>query len=162
MKPANLLSTLLASIALSAVSGAAVAANNGSTKTVTTLSGGGGLLTNSPVSTCENVKFAVTNKHFEGREIEIRKVKFFNPHTGKTQTEDVKNKVCKHGDTCTTDGDNLANADKVDLRAIQVVFKYREHDKGWSKEFVTQPFTPKYPKCGDNSKYGPIVVKDSN
>ena len=162
MNPANLLSALLASIAMSAAAGPAVAAKDGSTKTVTTLSGGGGLLTNSPASTCENVKFTVTNNHFEGREIEIRQVKFFNPHTGKTQTENVKNKICKHDKTCTTDGDNLANADKVDLRDFQVVFKYREHDKGWSKEFHTQKFTPKYPKCGDNSKYGPIVVKDSN
>jgi hypothetical protein len=162
MKPANLLSALLVPIALSAMGGPAAAANGGDLTVRTAYRGGGGLLTNSPASTCENVKFTVTNNHFEGREIEIRQIKFFNPHTGKTQTENVKNKVCKNGDTCTTDGDNLANADKVDLRDFQVVFKYREHDKGWSKEFQTQKFTPKYPKCGDNSKYGPIVVKDSN
>jgi hypothetical protein len=111
---------------------------------------------------CKNVKFTVTNNHFEGREIKIRKVRFTNPHNdGKEQTEDVNNKICKHGSTCTTDGDNLANADKVDLRNIKVVFAYKEHDGGWSKDFVTQSFTPTYPKCSENKKYGPIVVRDS-
>jgi hypothetical protein len=110
---------------------------------------------------CKNVVFKVTNDHFEGREIEIRKVKFRNPHNGGEQTEDVKNKVCKHGDTCSTSGDNLGNADKVDLNDIKVVFRYREHDGGWSREFVTQPFTPSIRKCHDGKQYGPIVVRDS-
>ncbi|GMV57884.1 MAG: hypothetical protein L6Q72_17360 [Burkholderiaceae bacterium] len=111
--------------------------------------------------TCKDVKFKVTNNHFEGREIEIRQVKYFNPHTGNTHTEDVKNLVCKHGATCTTDGDNLANAKNVDLNSIQVVFKYREHDGGWSKEFQTQKFVPAYRKCTEGKTYGPIVVTDS-
>ncbi len=112
--------------------------------------------------TCKDVKFKVTNNHFEGREIEIRKVKYYNPHTRKTHTEDVKNLVCKHGATCTTGGDNLANALNVDLNSIQVVFRCREHDGGWSKEFVTREFVPTYRKCtNDNKVYGPIVVTDS-
>ncbi len=111
---------------------------------------------------CKNVKFNVTNNHFEQRDIEIRSVKFRNPHNdGKVQSEDVKNEVCKYGATCTTNGDNLANADKVDLYDIQVVFRYREHDGGWSKEFITQPFTPNIRKCHEGKQYGPIVVKDS-
>lgn len=115
----------------------------------------------SAADACKNVKFVVTNNHFEQRDIRIQQVKYFNPHVGKVQTENVKNLVCKFGATCTTDGDNLANAAKVDLRDIQVVFKYLEHDGQWSKNFVTQPYSPNYPKCGDDSKYGPIVVKDS-
>lgn len=139
MKSRYLLTALISAIPLATVAGSAAAAD-----------------------ACKNVKFTVTNDHFEGRDIEIRKIKFTNPHNGgKEQTEDVKNLVCHHGSTCTTAGDNLSNADKVDLRGIKVVFAYKEHDGQWSKEFTTQPFTPKYPKCGDNSKYGPIVVKDS-
>ncbi|GAB4480050.1 MAG: hypothetical protein OHK0044_27860 [Burkholderiaceae bacterium] len=112
--------------------------------------------------TCKDVKFKVTNNHFEGRDIEIRKVKYYNPHTRKTETEDVKNLVCKPGATCTTDGDNLANALNVDLNSIQVEFVYREHDGQWSKPFLTQPFVPAYRKCTNDGKtYGPIVVKDS-
>lgn len=114
----------------------------------------------SAADACKNVKFLVTNNHFEGREIRIEQVKYYNPHAGKEQTEDVKNLVCKYGATCTTGGDNLANAEKVDLRDIKIVFAYREHDGQWSKDFVTQPYAPKYPKCDDNSKYGPVVVKD--
>ncbi|MEZ5500506.1 MAG: hypothetical protein R3E77_13905 [Steroidobacteraceae bacterium] len=111
---------------------------------------------------CKDVVFNVTNNHFEGREIEIRQVKFRNPHKGgKQQTEDVKNVWCDPGATCSTLGDNLADADKVDLYDIQVVFKYREHDGGMSKEFVTQPFTPTYRKCKEGKQYGPIVVTDS-
>ena len=140
MKPSPLFIALLSALPLATVAGSSAAAD-----------------------ACKNVKFTVTNDHFEGREIEIRKIKFTNPHNdGKEQTEDVKNKVCKNGSTCTTDGDNLSNADKVDLRAIKVVFAYKEHDGQWSKEFVTQPFTPTYPKCAENKKYGPIVVRDSD
>lgn len=111
---------------------------------------------------CRNVKFYVTNNHFEEREIEIRSVKFRNPHNGnKVQSEDVKNTVCKHGATCLTDGDNLANANEVDLADIQVVFRHRNHDGTWSKDFITQPFSPKVPRCTDNKTYGAIVVRDS-
>lgn len=108
------------------------------------------------------MKFKVTNNHLEGRDIEIRSVKFRNPHrNGKVQSEDVKNKVCKPSAPCTTDGDNLANAAKVDLYDIQVVFRHKNHDTTWSKEFITQPFTPTYRKCTEGKQYGPIVVKDS-
>lgn len=111
---------------------------------------------------CKNVTFSILNDHFEGRKIEIRKVRFRNPHkNGKVQTENVKDKICQHGDTCTTNGDNLKDADKVDLYDLQVEFRYWEHDNQWSKPFVTQPFTPTYRKCKDGKKYGPIVVKDS-
>lgn len=113
--------------------------------------------------TCKDVVFNVTNNHFEQRQIEIRSVKFRNPHKGGSiQTEDVANKVCSYGATCRTSGDNLADADKVDLYDIQVVFRHKNHDDTWSKEFVTQPFTPTYRKCKDGKEYGPIVVKDSN
>lgn len=111
---------------------------------------------------CKDVKFNVTNNHFEQREIEIRSIKFRNPHqNGKLQTENVKNKVCRYGATCTTSGDNLKNADKVDLYDIQVVFRHRNHDGTWSRSFITQPFTPTYRKCKDGKQYGPIVVRDS-
>ena len=111
---------------------------------------------------CKGVTFNVKNDHFEGREIEIRKVRYRNPHKGgRQQTEDVKNIFCDWGDTCSTKGDNLANADKVDLYAVQVEFRYRLHDGRMSKTFVTQPFTPKFRKCTQGKKYGPIVVKDS-
>lgn len=111
---------------------------------------------------CKDVKFYVTNDHFEEREIEIRSVKFRNPHNGnKVQSEDVKNKVCKHGATCLTDGDNLGNANNIDLDDIQIVFRHRNHDGTWSKEFITQPFSPKVPRCEKGKHYGPAVVRDS-
>jgi hypothetical protein len=110
---------------------------------------------------CKDVKFKVTNNHVEGRDIEIRKVKYFNPHTGKTHTEDVGNVVCKHGSICTTRGDNLASAKNVDLNSIQVVFKHRERDDDWSDEFLTQPFVPAYRKCTEGKTYGPVVVSDN-
>jgi hypothetical protein len=111
---------------------------------------------------CKDVTFNVTNSHFEQRDIEIRSVKFRNPHkNGSLQTEDVSNVVCGYGQTCSTNGDNLANADKVDLYDIQAVFRHRENDGDWSDEFVTQPFTPTYRKCKDGKQYGPIVVRDS-
>lgn len=110
---------------------------------------------------CKDAKFRVTNSHAEGREIEIRQVRYFNPHTGSTHTEDVQNLVCRHGATCTTDGDNLANAKNVDLNSIQVVFSFRERDGQWSREFQTRPFVPTYRKCVEGKVYGPIVVSDN-
>jgi hypothetical protein len=115
----------------------------------------------SAVDACKDVKFKVTNQHVEGREIEVRRVLFTNPHNGGAeQSEDLKNLVCKFGSTCTTDGDDLGNANKVDLRGIKVVFSYRERDGQWSQEFVTQPFTPGIPKCSEGRTYGPVVVSD--
>lgn len=110
---------------------------------------------------CENVKFQVTNNHVSGEEIEIRKVKYYNPHTQSTETEDVPNLTCPHGRTCTTAGDDLQNAKNVDLNAIQIVFRYREPDGDMSDEFQTQPFSPKYRKCTRNKVYAPVVVSDA-
>ena len=110
---------------------------------------------------CKDVKFKVTNNHAEGREIEVRKVKYYNPHTSSTQTEDVKNLVCKHGSTCTTAGDNLANAKNIDLNSVQIVFRFRERDGDWSKEFETQKFTPSLRKCTEGKSYGPVIVSDN-
>jgi hypothetical protein len=110
---------------------------------------------------CKDTQFKVTNSHAEGREIEIRKVRYFNPHTGNTHTEDVQNLVCRHGATCTTAGDNLANAKNVDLNSIQIVFAFRERDKDWSGEFQTRPFVPTFRKCVEGKVYGPIVVSDN-
>jgi hypothetical protein len=110
---------------------------------------------------CKDVKFKVTNSHVEGRDIEIRKVKYYNPHTTSTKTEDVKSLVCHYGSTCTTSGDNLADAKNVDLNSIQVVFRYRERDTDWSDEFQTQPFVPAYRKCTEGKTYGPVVVSDN-
>ncbi|MCB1623867.1 MAG: hypothetical protein KDI32_04725 [Pseudomonadales bacterium] len=113
--------------------------------------------------TCKDVVFKVTNNHFEERQIEIRSVKFRNRHRGGAiQSEDVPNKLCNYGATCSTAGDNLADADKVDLYDIQVVFRHKNHDGTWSREFITQPFTPTYRKCKDGKQYGPLVVRDSN
>jgi len=110
---------------------------------------------------CKDVRFKVTNDHFEKRAIEIRSIKFRNPHKGgKLQTENVRNKLCFYGATCTTAGDNLANADKVDLYDIQVVFRHKNNDGSWSKQFKTRPFAPKYRKCTTGKQYGPIVVTD--
>ena len=110
---------------------------------------------------CKDVKFKVTNNHAEGRDIEIRKVKYYNPHTTSTKTEDVKNLVCKHGSTCITAGDNLANAKNIDLNSIQIVFSFRERDGDWSKEFVTQKYVPALRKCTEGKSYGPVVVSDN-
>jgi hypothetical protein len=110
---------------------------------------------------CKGVKFKVTNNHVEGRDIEVVKVKYFNPHTATTRTEGVKNLVCKQGSTCTTGGDNLADAKNVDLNSIQVVFRYRERDGDWSDEFQTQPFVPAFRKCTEGKVYGPVVVSDN-
>jgi hypothetical protein len=102
----------------------------------------------------------VTNDHFEGREIEIRKIKFTNPHNnGKEQTEDVKTRSARTARPA-TDGDNLSNADKVDLHSSRSSSP-QEHDDQWSKEFVTQPFAD-VPEVHREQKYGPIVVKDSD
>lgn len=111
---------------------------------------------------CKDVTFKVTNDHFEEREIEIRQIDFRNPHEGgRIQSESVRNVVCRYGATCSTAGDNLANADKVDLYDLQAVFRHRNHDGTWSREFITQPFTPVYRKCKEGKQYGPIVVRDS-
>jgi len=110
---------------------------------------------------CKDVKFKVTNNHVEGRDIKIVKVKYFNPHTSSTKTEGVANLVCKPGSTCTTSGDNLADAKNVDLNSIQVVFRYVERDGDWSDEFQTQPFVPAYRKCTEGKTYGPVVVSDN-
>ena len=113
-------------------------------------------------ATCKDVKFTVENQHFSGREIQIRKVRFRNPHrNGAIQTENVKNQTCRHGATCTTGGDNLTDAEKVNLHSFQIEFRFREKDGQWSKPFETRPFMPKFRKCLDGKKYGPIVVSDT-
>ena len=139
MKVATSLPAIVAAVALTSFSGAVLAADP-----------------------CRNVTFAVINDHFSGEKIEIRRVVFRNAHNqGREQTEDINNFVCLHGQKCVTAGDNLKNANQVDLYDMQVVFRYEEHDNDWSDEFITQKSAPSIRKCWDSRNYGPIVVQDS-
>jgi len=84
---------------------------------------------------CKNVKFEFVNNH--DAKIRVTRIKYWNSHARKTQTEDVKNVECAKNKTCKTNGDNLGNASLVDLYHIRAVYEELENDGKWSKPFVS-------------------------
>jgi hypothetical protein len=104
---------------------------------------------------CRNVKFKFTNKHDSGKSITVLKVKYFNKANGKWQTEDIANEVCAQGATCTTNGDNLRDAEGEDLTKFRFIYKYTEQDGDLSDEVEGGDKVPDNPTCNANRTYGP-------
>jgi hypothetical protein len=122
---------------------------------------------------CKNVKFEVTNKHDSGEAILIKKVKYFNKANGKWQTEVVNQNVtlepeplnfvfpfekepgllCNQGATCTTNGNNLRDAEGEDLTKFRFVYKYAAAGK-WSGEVEGGDKIPENLTCHANKTYG--------
>ena len=120
---------------------------------------------------CKNVKFKVTNKHDSGEKILITKVKYFNKANGKWQTEVVNQNltyepanfpipidkedglVCNQGATCTTNGNNLRDAEGEDLTKFRFVYKYEAAGK-WSGEVEGGDKVPENPTCHADKTYG--------
>jgi hypothetical protein len=107
---------------------------------------------------CTDVKFEFTNKHSSGRSIKVMQVKYYNKANGKWQTEDVKNKECAYGATCTTDGDNLRDSEGEELTKFRFIFKYKETDGDWSDKDEGGDKVPDDPTCNAGKKYGPFSI----
>lgn len=84
---------------------------------------------------CKDVKFEFKNDYDE--RIRVTKIKFYNSHANKTQTEVVKKKECAAGHTCKTGGDKLANADDAPINQIRAIYEEKEKDGSWSKPFMS-------------------------
>jgi hypothetical protein len=104
---------------------------------------------------CKNVKFKFTNNHDSGKSITVLRVKYFNKANGQWQTEDIANKVCAQGATCTTGGDNLRDSEGEDLTKFRFIYKYTEKDGDLSDEVEGGDKVPDNPTCNANRTYGP-------
>jgi hypothetical protein len=105
---------------------------------------------------CTNVKFKFTNNRSDKATIRIKKVSyraFSKDHTELVHTSND----CKWGQTCTTTGDNLPDADGRDVTSIQLHYEYKSTAVGsnWS-DVVHTPNQPNVsnPKCSDGRTYG--------
>lgn len=107
---------------------------------------------------CKDVKFKYVNHHDGHRRIRIKKVRFWNTHANKTQTEDVRNHECAFGSTCITGGDNLNNADEVNLTSIRIVYQEWQTDHTWSRAFESQRLIPASQRCREGTTYELIEV----
>jgi hypothetical protein len=106
---------------------------------------------------CKNVKFKFTNNRSDQATIRIEKVSYsltgVGDHTELVHTSND----CRYGQTCTTTGDNLPDADGRSVTNIQLVYKYLPKTTGANWSGLVQ--TPKQPNvantvCNDNRTYG--------
>ena len=106
---------------------------------------------------CKNVKFKFTNNRSDEATIRIEKVSYHLNGVG-DHTELVHTSSdCRHGQTCTTTGDNLPDADGRSVTSIQLVYKYLPKTVGANWSGLVQ--TPNQPNvantvCSDNRTYG--------
>jgi hypothetical protein len=106
---------------------------------------------------CKNVKFKFTNNRSDQATIRIEKVSYSLTGVG-DHTELVHTSSdCRAGQTCTTTGDNLPDADGRSVTKIQLVYKYLPKTAGanWSG-LVHTPDQPNVANttCSDNKTYG--------
>jgi hypothetical protein len=106
--------------------------------------------------TCTNVKFKFTNMRSDKATIRIQKVTY--RMLGKDYTELVNtSNDCKYGSTCTTNGNNLPDADGRDLTSFHLVYKFLDPTIGskWSSLVQTPALQADNPECSDDRVYGP-------
>ena len=106
---------------------------------------------------CKNVKFKFTNNRSDQATISIQKVSYSLTGAG-DHTELVHTtNDCKYGQTCTTTGDNLPDADGRNVTNIQLHYKFLPKTTGanWS-DLVHTPNQPNVSNtsCTDNRTYG--------
>ena len=105
---------------------------------------------------CKNVQFKVTNKHNSGGTIELHQVEYFNKANGQWKTEDLKDLTCYQGKTCTTSGDNLNDAEGMDLTKFRFVYRYKgtKSTDNWSDYVEGGIKEPDKPTCFEGKVYG--------
>jgi hypothetical protein len=110
--------------------------------------------------TCTKVKFKVTNHHQDKVTIKLLKLEFYNSDSGKWKTEDLVNQECGYGKTCTTSGDNLADAEGRNITKVKFHFQYKERDGQWSKEFTggEKAIDASEQRCTANRTYGDFDI----
>lgn len=109
---------------------------------------------------CTKVKFKLTNHHQDKVAIKVLKVEFYNSDSGKWKTEDLANFECGYDKTCTTSGDNLADAEGRNITKVKFHFQYKERDGQWSKEFTggEKAIESSAQRCTANKTYGAFEI----
>lgn len=106
---------------------------------------------------CKNVKFKFTNNRSDEATIRIEKVSYNLTGAGEHTELVHTTNDCRHGQTCTTTGDNLPDADGRSVTSIQLHYKYLPKTVGanWSG-LVHTPNQPNVSNtvCSDNRTYG--------
>lgn len=118
----------------------------------------GGVKETQASDSCTNVKISFTNKRTTT--IKVLKIEFYNSDSGKWHTEDVKDTECAKGATCTTSGDNLADAEGRNITKIKLTYKYKEADGDWSDDFHggEKAIASGSQRCTANKTYGPFEI----
>ncbi len=128
--------------------------------TMTTLCGAA-LLTLEPRAkagdACQNVHFKYVNER--STTIKVKSVEFYNKNAGKWRTEDVVNEECAPNATCSTNGDNLADAEGDDITKVKFNYVYKEADGDWSDLFHGGEKTVSgSTECNANRTYGTFDI----
>jgi len=108
---------------------------------------------------CRRVKFKFTNNRTDSTKIRFVQIHYFNKSRNSWYDENVhldNNADCPLGNTCTTTGDNLPDAQGMDITKVRLRYQYFPKTKGanWSDEILSAEFTPASPSCGDDKIYG--------
>src|SRR5262245_10708361 len=83
---------------------------------------------------CKNVKFKFTNNRSDQATIRIEKVSYYLGGVGEKTELVHTSSDCRFGQTCTTTGDNLPDAEGRSVTSLQLVYKYLPKTTGanWS------------------------------
>jgi hypothetical protein len=113
---------------------------------------------------CRNVAFRFVNEHKSGQPIRVEQVKYRHTLNDKQQTEEVANIVCDTGTTCFTRGDDLRDAEGVELTNVRFVYRVQQIRYGvldWSDRITSAPHDPPVGerRCRADKIYGPFTIK---
>lgn len=97
---------------------------------------------------CKNVSFRFKNNR--ARDIEIRKVKYYNRNENRWQTEDVPNTTCRPGQTCNFGREDLRDSAGDDITKLRFLF----HDNHTREDLESAEFNPSTPACTDEKIFG--------
>ncbi len=107
---------------------------------------------------CKRVHFKFKNVHSSGKKIKVVAVKVFDSGDNRWREENVSDKECSHGSTCTTGGDNLTNLENEPITKIRFQYRYQEVDGDWSDPIWGGDKIPSSPVCTADRTYGPFDI----
>lgn len=104
---------------------------------------------------CTNIRFKFTNSHATERVIQVTGVEYEDLVNNKKVTRKLSPIECAYRATCLTGAEDLGDVDGNNIGNIRLVYKYRDHDNGWSTDTRSSTFDSRDNECRDDRVYGP-------
>jgi hypothetical protein len=118
-----------------------------------------GLAAPSMAALCQDVTFTFNNSHLSGGPIKVKKIKYRDITANQSGiVENIVDKTCANGSTCTTVGEDLTDVftGRLGHDLTNFQFQYQAEDAlgNWLPAVWSKKFVPTDTECRNDRDYG--------